>query len=153
MPAGSVSIPTEMFWARRDKRFAGASWCLILGAAIFAGAVDRPWDGTSMNKGDFMSIDRKTALVVLVVILLLVFMPGTAIVNSAQEASFIRSTATYKRIKAEIDMLRVIDNHEHLPTDNIERKRAPDFFDLVTVDYTGADTFIFGKHDRPSGDG
>ena len=63
----------------------------------------------------------------------------------ADETSFIKSTTTYRKIKAEIDKIRVIDSHEHLPPDNIERKRVPDFFDLVLMDYTGADIKTIGN--------
>ena len=64
----------------------------------------------------------------------------------AEETSFIKGTKTYKRIKAEIDAIRVIDDHEHYPTEKSRMGDGiPDFFDLVMGDYAGADVRNIGN--------
>jgi len=71
---------------------------------------------------------------------------------SADETSFIKSTATYKRIKSEIDKIRAVDNHEHLKPESFRVKEGkPDFFGMVLKDYTGGDIGNIGNafsHDK-----
>ena len=63
-----------------------------------------------------------------------------------EELSFIKSTKTYERIKAEIDKIRVIDDHEHYPTEKSRIEEwTPDFFNLVMDDYAGADIRNIGN--------
>jgi hypothetical protein len=62
------------------------------------------------------------------------------------------STATYKRIKSEIDKIRVVDNHEHLKPESFRvNKGKPDFFSMLLSDYTGGDIENIGNtfcHDK-----
>lgn len=71
---------------------------------------------------------------------------------NADETSFIKSTATYKRIKSEIDKIRVVDNHEHLKPESYRvNEGKPDFFSIVLRDYTGGDIRNIGNtfcHDK-----
>ena len=63
-----------------------------------------------------------------------------------EETSYIKSTKTYKTIKAEIDKIRVVDNHEHYPTEKSRTEKwTPDFFSLVMDDYAGADVRNIGN--------
>jgi len=63
-----------------------------------------------------------------------------------EETSFTKSTKTYKTIKAEIDKIRVVDNHEHYPTEKFRTEEwTPDFFNLVMDDYAGADVRNIGN--------
>lgn len=64
----------------------------------------------------------------------------------ADETSFTKSTATYKRIKSEIDKVRVVDNHEHLKPESFRvMEGKPDFFSMVMRDYTGGDIRNIGN--------
>lgn len=74
-----------------------------------------------------------------------------ATVLTAEEIAHIKSTPTYKRIRSQIDKLRVVDNHEHFSTEKIRVGAVPDFFDMVMRDYTGADVRNIGNtfpHDQ-----
>ncbi|MBN2409872.1 MAG: amidohydrolase family protein [Candidatus Aminicenantes bacterium] len=79
------------------------------------------------------------------------FLPTISLLNlppdlKAEETSFIKSTAAYKKIKSEIDKIKVVDNHEHIKSEPFRVKEGkPDFFDLVTSDYTGADIGNIGN--------
>ena len=65
---------------------------------------------------------------------------------TAKDTSFTKSTETYKRIKAEIDKIRVVDDHEHYSTEKFRiEKWTPDFFNLVLDDYTGEDIRNIGN--------
>lgn len=64
---------------------------------------------------------------------------------SSKEISHIKSTGTYKRLISEIDKIRVVDDHEHLPPEKIRVEEVPDFFDIIMEDYTGADIRNIGN--------
>lgn len=57
----------------------------------------------------------------------------------ASETSYIKSTKTYKTIKAAIEKIKIIDSHEHLRPERYyqgrgarsEQTRIPDFFDIA----------------------
>ena len=70
----------------------------------------------------------------------------------ANETSFIKSTATYQRIKSEIDKIRAVDNHEHLKPEAFRvNEGKPDFFSMLLRDYTGGDIANIGNtfdHDK-----
>ncbi len=71
---------------------------------------------------------------------------GVYVKSNAEETSYIKSTEVYKRIKSEIEKIRIIDNHEHLPPENQRLKEeAPDFFDIVLRSYAGADISNIGN--------
>ena len=58
----------------------------------------------------------------------------------AGESAYVKSTNTYKRIKAEIDKIRVVDTHEHLRGEPGYLNHGPkDFFDLVGDYYNASD--------------
>jgi predicted TIM-barrel fold metal-dependent hydrolase len=58
----------------------------------------------------------------------------------AQESTYVKSTDTYKRIKAAIDKIRVVDTHEHLRGEPGYLNHGPkDFFDLVGDYYNTKD--------------
>lgn len=79
----------------------------------------------------------------LLILCFFIFRVGVGL--SAEEISPLKSTSTYKRIKSEIDRLRVVDNHEHLPSEKITVEEVPDFFDMVMRDYTAADVLNIGN--------
>ncbi len=65
---------------------------------------------------------------------------------TSREISFTKSTKTYQRIRAEIDKIRVVDNHEHYsPEKSRIESWTPDFFNLVLDDYTGSDIQNIGN--------
>ena len=84
--------------------------------------------------------------------LLLLFCLSLSNPVPAEEISYIKSTRTYKNIRSAIENIRVIDDHEHLPPENVWiRGGAPDFFNFVMGFYTGADVDNIGNtfpHDR-----
>lgn len=83
---------------------------------------------------------RRHCLSVVVIVLFILSVGLTA-----EETSHIKSTGTYKRIKSEIDKMRVVNDHEHLPPEKIRVKAIPDFFGMVMRDYTGADIRNIGN--------
>lgn len=64
----------------------------------------------------------------------------------AEEVSYVKSTETYKRIKAAIDKIGVVDSHEHLSTEKSKlRKGAPDFFKVFLSSYVKSDIANLGN--------
>jgi hypothetical protein len=71
---------------------------------------------------------------------------SSSAVLKADETSFIKSTTTYKRIKSEIDNIRVVDTHEHLKPESFRvNEGKPDFFSMILSDYPGGDIGNIGN--------
>jgi len=64
----------------------------------------------------------------------------------AEESTYVKSTDTYKRIKAAIDKIRVVDTHEHLRGEPGYLNHGPnDFFDLMGDYYDANDKRYLDK--------
>ena len=58
---------------------------------------------------------------------------------ASDDASPIKSTQCYKRIKAAIDKIRVVDSHEHLKAENLTTTNPPDVFNIIVNNYVASD--------------
>lgn len=59
---------------------------------------------------------------------------------SAAEVGFVKSTETYKRIRAAIDKMKVVDGHEHIRSEeDVLKEGPPDFFRIFISAYVRTD--------------
>ena len=88
----------------------------------------------------------------IILLLAIVFSFGFAGQSCAEETSFVKSTNTYKRIKAAIDKMRIVDNHEHIRSEKwVLKKGPPDFFKLFLTNYVKSEIGNLGNtfaHDQ-----
>ena len=63
----------------------------------------------------------------------------------AAEIGYVKSTQTYKNIKAAIDKIGIVDTHEHFRTEEGMIKKQPDFFKLVDNGYSDVDALVAGN--------
>lgn len=63
----------------------------------------------------------------------------------AAEIGYVKSTQTYKNIKAAIDKIGVVDTHEHFRAEEGLIKKQPDFFKLVDNGYSDVDAKVAGN--------
>jgi len=63
----------------------------------------------------------------------------------AAEVGYVKSTQTYKNIKASIDKIGIVDGHEHFRTEKDLIEKQLDFFKLVTNGYANVDAMVAGN--------
>ncbi len=78
---------------------------------------------------------KRTLLQIVFLVLLISQFTFAKGLFASDDTSPIKSTQCYKRIKAAIDKIRVVDNHEHLKPENLITTNVPDVFDIVVNNY------------------
>ena len=79
-------------------------------------------------------------------LLLVLFIFCLAGQGFAQETTYIKSTNTYKRLKAAIDKIGVVDTHEHFPSESrYSKKGPPDFFNIFMSSYVRSSLNTIGN--------
>ncbi len=78
-------------------------------------------------------------------LLVVAFVFASVAQSFGADTAYIKTTQTYKNIKAAIDKIGIVDSHEHFRTEKDLIKKQPDFFKLVDNGYSDVDATVAGN--------